>query len=69
MPVDPARASSGRDAMKMCSISVEPMPSMMRMPVRSNQASDMPAGSGSPADTHTRSESSAPGPALPSSAR
>ena len=55
--------------MKMCSISVEPMPSMMRMPVRSNQASDTPAGSGSPADTHTRSGSSAPGPALPSSAR
>ena len=43
--------------MKMCSISVDPIPSMMRMPVFSYQASDTPAGSGSPAETHVRSES------------
>jgi hypothetical protein len=47
--------------MKMWSISVEPIPSMMRMPVRSNHASDTVAGSVSPADTQTRSESSADG--------
>ena len=37
------------EAMKMCSISVEPMPSMIRMPVFSYHASDTAAGSGSPA--------------------
>ena len=41
----------------MCSISVEPIPSMIRMPVFSYQASDTPAGSGSPAETHVCSES------------
>ena len=41
----------------MCSISVEPIPSTIRMPVFSNHASDTPAGSGSPADTHVCSES------------
>ena len=53
----------------MCSISVEPMPSTMRTPVRSNQASDTPAGSGSPAETHVRSERSASAGAARSSAR
>ena len=41
----------------MCSISVEPIPSMIRMPVFSNHSSDTLAGSGSPADTHVCSES------------
>jgi hypothetical protein len=38
--------------MKMCSISVAPMPSMMRRPVRWRQASKVGSGSGSPAETH-----------------
>ena len=37
-------------------ISVEPMPSTMRIPVASNQASGVAAGSGSPAETHLRSD-------------
>ena len=45
----------------MCSVSVEPMPSTMRMPVRSVQASATAAGSGSPAETHARNELSARG--------
>ncbi len=40
----------------MCSISVEPMPSTIRMPVFSNQASETAAGSGSPAETHVCSD-------------
>ena len=40
----------------MCSISVEPIPSTIRMPVFSYQASETPAGSGSPAETHVCSE-------------
>ena len=40
----------------MCSISVEPMPSMMRTPVRSVHAVATAAGSGSPAETHARNE-------------
>ena len=40
----------------MCSISVEPIPSMMRMPVFSNHASETAAGSGSPAETQVCSE-------------
>ena len=40
----------------MCSISVEPIPSTIRMPVFSYQASETPAGSGSPAETHVCSD-------------
>ena len=42
----------------MCSISVEPMPSTMRMPVRSCQALATPAGSGSPAEMQARRDGS-----------
>ena len=42
----------------MCSISVEPMPSMMRTPTSSNQASEVAAGKGSPAATILRAISS-----------
>ncbi len=42
--------------MKMCSISVAPMPSMMRMPVASRNSSQVGFGSVSPADTQRRSE-------------
>ena len=44
--------------MKMCSISVEPMPSTMRMPVASCQACATLAGSGSPAEMHASSDGS-----------
>ena len=39
----------------MCSISVEPMPSMIHSPVASWNASETARGSGSPADTQRRS--------------
>jgi hypothetical protein len=54
LPVAPGRISSPEALMKMCSISVEPMPSMMRMPVFSCQASKVGRGSVSPAETHSR---------------
>ena len=44
--------------MKICSISVEPMPSTMRMPVASCQACATLAGSGSPAEMHACSDGS-----------
>ena len=50
----------------MCSISVEPIPSTIRMPVFSYHASETAAGSGSPALTHVCSE---PGTSCASSAR
>ena len=40
--------------MKMCSISVVPMPSMMRTPVACSQASKVESGSDSPAETQSR---------------
>jgi hypothetical protein len=40
--------------MKMCSISVAPMPSMILIPVASSQASNVARGNVSPADTHLR---------------
>jgi hypothetical protein len=40
--------------MKMCSISVAPMPSMISMPVASFHSARVAAGSASPADTHLR---------------
>jgi hypothetical protein len=55
--------------MKMCSISVAPMPSMIRMPVAARQASNVALGSASPADTHLRSEEMSWPPSLPSIAR
>jgi hypothetical protein len=42
--------------MKICSISVAPIPSMISRPVAACQASNVPLGSASPADTHLRSE-------------
>ena len=60
--------SSSAEEMKMCSISVEPMPSMIFSPVRSWNACQVAAESGSPALTQRRSVvKSAPG--VPSSAR
>jgi hypothetical protein len=44
----------------MCSSSVEPMPSMMSSPKRSRQRSNVMGGSGSAADTHSRTPSIAP---------
>ena len=41
--------------MKMCSISVAPIPSMMRSPVARSHASNVASGSASPAETHLRS--------------
>ena len=41
--------------MKMCSISVEPIPSMMRTPVADSHSARVAAGSVSPAETHARS--------------
>ena len=41
--------------MKMCSISVEPIPSMMRTPVAFSHSVRVATGSVSPADTHARS--------------
>ncbi len=40
--------------MKMCSISVEPMPSMIEMPVASRKSSHTDLGRCSPAEMHRR---------------
>ena len=53
LPVAPGRISSSVAAMKMCSISVAPIPSMSLIPVPF-QASKVALGSGSPAETHLR---------------
>jgi hypothetical protein len=54
--------SSSADPMKMCSISVAPMPSMIRTPVASWNASQVDFGSASPAETQRRrDETSTPG--------
>ena len=42
--------------MKMCSASVEPMPSRMTVPVFSFQRRKISAGKASPADTQARTE-------------
>ena len=47
--------------MKMCSISVEPIPSRILIPVRSRHASQVAAGSVSPAETQTRRLAASPG--------
>src|SRR3954454_10078054 len=44
----------------MCSISVEPIPSMISTPKRSSQRSNVCGGSASAADTQKRTESLAP---------
>ena len=44
----------------MCSISVEPIPSMISRRNRSSQRRMISGGNGSAADTHSRTESSAP---------
>ena len=56
MPLEPGRTSSGRLEMKMCSASVEPMPSRMVLPVASRQRRRISAGSASPAETQWRSD-------------
>ena len=52
MPVEPGRMSSPAALMKMWSISVEPMPSMILRPVARSQASKVGLGRVSPAETH-----------------
>ena len=49
--------SSGRFDRKMCSISVEPMPSRMSLPTTSRQRTPTCSGSGSPAEMQRRSRS------------
>ena len=56
MPLVPPRADPGRLQMKMWSISVEPMPSMISVPKRFFQRSNKGIGSASPADTQNRSD-------------
>ena len=56
MPVAPGRTCASSCEMKMCSSSVEPMPSMMSMPVASFHNCRVAAGNASPAETHLRSE-------------
>ena len=51
----PGRADASSCEMKMCSISVAPMPSISVRRVASNQASRVDVDSASPADTHLRS--------------
>jgi hypothetical protein len=55
-PLLPGRMSPSRFEMKMWKFSVDPMPSMMSIPVRSLKAYHTGAGSASPADTPSRSE-------------
>jgi 2-aminobenzoate-CoA ligase len=55
-PVDPGRMASPEAEMKMCSISVEPMPSMISTPVASRNASQTAFGRCSPAETAFRSD-------------
>ena len=55
--------------MKMCSISVAPIPSISLIPVASCQACQVGLGNVSPADTHTRKLSRSPGCRSPSIAR
>jgi hypothetical protein len=61
VPVVPKRTSPGRFDKKMCSISVDPMPSITSTPVRAVQARATSSGSASPADVHSRSASSLAG--------
>jgi len=51
LPVEPGLMSPSAAAMKMCSISVEPMPSMMARPVASRNSSHTDLGRCSPAET------------------
>ena len=53
-PVEPGRMSSPAAEMKMCSISVAPMPSMISTPVASRNASHVAFGRCSPAETAFR---------------
>ena len=53
-PVDPGTISSSAAEMKMCSISVDPMPSMILTPVASWNAFQVATGRCSPADTQRR---------------
>ncbi|MNQ08598.1 hypothetical protein D3C85_213980 [compost metagenome] len=50
----PRRMPSPVAEMKMCSISVAPMPSVMASPVAACHASRVASGSASPADTDKR---------------
>ncbi len=54
MPVEPGGMSPSSVLMNWCSISVEPMPSMISMPVACFQASNVAAGSVSPAEMQRR---------------
>ncbi len=56
LPVEPARTSLLGEPMKMCIISVAPMPSRILMPVAFSHASNVAFGSASPADTQLRSD-------------
>ncbi len=56
MPVAPGRMSSSAVAMKMCNISVAPMPSISRMPVAASTSRKVCFGRVSPAETPRRSE-------------
>jgi hypothetical protein len=57
-PVAPGRTSSSAAEMKMCSISVDPMPSISAIPVASAKARQVASGRCSPADTARRKERS-----------
>jgi hypothetical protein len=50
--VAPGFECTSSDEMKMCSISVAPMPSMISMPVACFHCARVAAGSASPAETH-----------------
>jgi hypothetical protein len=52
LPVAPGRIASSGAEMKMCSISVAPMPSISFSPVAACQASKVAFGRASPAETH-----------------
>ena len=54
MPVEPGLMSSSAAAMNTCSISVEPMPSMIAMPVAWWNSSHTDFGRCSPAETQRR---------------
>jgi hypothetical protein len=54
LPVAPGLMSSSAAAMKTCSISVEPMPSMIEMPVACRNSCHTDAGRCSPAETQRR---------------
>ena len=53
-PVLPGLIAPGRFEMKMCRISVDPMPSRMSTPKRSRHLSYSGLGRGSPAEMHIR---------------